>query len=51
MQGITDAETENRHHLHSFMDSSGFSAYGNERWRYALKAEPYPDTYVDFPVT
>ena len=50
-QGITDTETENRHHLRSLMDSCGFSAYDNEWWHYALKSEPYPDTYFDFPVT
>ncbi|MEV6510772.1 D-Ala-D-Ala dipeptidase VanX [Streptomyces sp. NPDC051642] len=50
-QGITYAETENRHHLRSLMDSCGFSAYGNEWWHYVLKSEPHPDTYFDFPIT
>ncbi|WP_327401093.1 D-Ala-D-Ala dipeptidase VanX [Streptomyces sp. NBC_01288] len=50
-KGITYAETENRHRLRSLMDSCGFSAYDNEWWHYALKSEPHPDTYFDFPIT
>ncbi|MFD4558853.1 D-Ala-D-Ala dipeptidase VanX [Streptomyces sp. NPDC058469] len=50
-KGITYAETENRHHLRSLMDSCGFSAYDNEWWHYVLKSEPHPDTYFDFPIT
>ncbi|WP_407078190.1 hypothetical protein [Streptomyces sp. NPDC001642] len=33
------------------MDSCGVDAYDNEWRRHARKAEPYPDTYADFPVT
>jgi zinc D-Ala-D-Ala dipeptidase len=29
----------------------GFSSYECEWWHYTLKAEPYPDTYFDFPIT
>ena len=31
------------------MEASGFSSYDCEWWHYALKDEPYPDTYFDFP--
>ena len=33
------------------MESGGFAAYEREWWHYALKHEPYPDTYFDFPIT
>ncbi|WP_432847855.1 D-Ala-D-Ala dipeptidase VanX [Amycolatopsis sp. CA-161197] len=49
--GITDAETGNRQHLRAIMESCGFASYECEWWHYTLKAEPFPDTYFDFPVT
>ncbi|HEY2057111.1 D-Ala-D-Ala dipeptidase VanX [Amycolatopsis sp. NBC_01480] len=49
--GIGAAETGNRHHLRSIMESCGFAAYENEWWHYTLEDEPYPDTYFDFPIT
>jgi D-alanyl-D-alanine dipeptidase len=49
--GIGAAETGNRHHLRSIMESCGFTAYENEWWHYTLEDEPYPDTYFDFPIT
>lgn len=49
-EGITRAETENRQHLCSIMESSGFNLYDREWWHYSLKNEPYPDTYFDFPI-
>ena len=33
------------------MEHSGFERYECEWWHYTLKAEPYPDTYFDFPIT
>ncbi|MBK3566755.1 D-Ala-D-Ala dipeptidase VanX [Streptomyces sp. MBT62] len=50
-RAITHIETANRRHLHSIMDTAGFSSYACEWWHYTLKSEPYPDTYFDFPVT
>ena len=32
------------------MEASGFEPYDCEWWHYALRDEPYPDTYFDFPI-
>ncbi len=50
-RGISPAEARNRHHLRAVMEASGFSSYECEWWHYALRDEPYPDTYFDFPIT
>lgn len=49
--GITPAEARNRHDLRAIMEHCGFDAYECEWWHYTLKAEPYPNTYFDFPIT
>ncbi|MBC3987515.1 D-Ala-D-Ala dipeptidase VanX [Streptomyces sp. AC563] len=49
--GITQAEAKHREHLRSIMEACGFAAYACEWWHYTLTAEPYPDTYFDFPIT
>ena len=46
--GIAPVEARNRHHLRSVMTTSGFRPYDHEWWHYALRDEPYPDTYFDF---
>jgi D-alanyl-D-alanine dipeptidase len=33
------------------MEGCGFSSYDCEWWHYTLKAEPYPNTYFDFPIS
>ncbi|WP_181776785.1 D-Ala-D-Ala dipeptidase VanX [Amycolatopsis pittospori] len=48
--GVTQAEAKNRLDLCSIMESCGFRSYACEWWHYALKDEPYPDTYFDFPI-
>ena len=48
--GITEVEAANRRHLRSIMTACGFGSYACEWWHYALKDEPYPDTYFDFPI-
>lgn len=48
--GVSEAAARNRSHLCSVMESCGFSRYDNEWWHYSLIAEPYPDTYFDFPI-
>jgi D-alanyl-D-alanine dipeptidase len=48
--GIAHAESANRRHLRSIMESCGFRAYACEWWHYTLNDEPYPDTYFDFPI-
>jgi zinc D-Ala-D-Ala dipeptidase len=49
--GITQVEARNRQYLRSVMEACGFNSYECEWWHYTLKAEPYPDTYFDVPIT
>ena len=49
-RGITPIETRNRRCLRSLMEACGFRSYEYEWWHYTLEAEPYPDTYFDFPI-
>lgn len=49
-QGVSGVEAQNRGILCSIMERSGFQRYECEWWHYALKDEPYPDTYFDFPI-
>jgi zinc D-Ala-D-Ala dipeptidase len=49
-RGVTGIEAQNRRTLCSIMERSGFQRYDYEWWHYALKDEPYPDTYFDFPI-
>ena len=48
--GITLAQAANRRYLCTIMEASGFNAYPCEWWHYTLQAEPYPETYFDFPI-
>jgi D-alanyl-D-alanine dipeptidase len=48
--GVSDVEAENRRMLCSIMERSGFERYDCEWWHYALRDEPFPDTYFDFPI-
>jgi D-alanyl-D-alanine dipeptidase len=50
-EGIAQVDAQNRQCLRSIMEACGFSSYECEWWHYALKDEPYPDTYFDFPIT
>lgn len=49
-QGVSGAGARNRRTLLEIMEASGFEAYESEWWHYALRDEPYPDTYFDFPI-
>ncbi|MBP1748207.1 MAG: vanX [Deltaproteobacteria bacterium] len=40
----------NRLLLKSLMEKHGFVNYDLEWWHFTLKAEPFPDTYFDFPI-
>lgn len=40
----------NRLLLRSLMEKHGFVNYDLEWWHFTLKAEPFPDTYFDFPI-
>jgi D-alanyl-D-alanine dipeptidase len=50
-RGVSDDEARNRRSLGSIMERSGFQRYEYEWWHYALRDEPYPDTYFDFPIS
>ncbi|GAA2710585.1 M15 family metallopeptidase [Micromonospora olivasterospora] len=47
---VTGAARGNRELLKRLMTAGGFSNYPREWWHYRYDAEPYPDTYFDFPV-
>ena len=49
--GVSGIAAENRRSLCSIMEHSGFDRYECEWWHYALRDEPYPDTYFDFPIS
>ena len=50
-KGITDEQYENRMLLQHVMVRNGFVPIDCEWWHFALKNEPYPDTYFEFPVS
>jgi D-alanyl-D-alanine dipeptidase len=50
-RGLPGIEAQNRQSLRSIMERSGFEPYDCEWWHYALRDEPYPDTYFDFPIS
>jgi D-alanyl-D-alanine dipeptidase len=50
-RGVSGIEAHNRRSLCSIMEHSGFDRYDCEWWHYALRDEPYPDTYFDFPIS
>lgn len=47
---ITAEQKRNREILRLTMRKHGFRSYSEEWWHYTYDAEPYPDTYFDFPV-
>ena len=50
-RGITDEQYQNRMILRDAMMNHGFEPIDCEWWHFTLKDEPYPQTYVDFPVS
>ena len=50
-KGITEEQYENRMILRNAMIRGGFEPIFCEWWHFALKDEPYPDTYFEFPVS
>lgn len=48
---VSALEVGNRWTLCGVMERSGFRRYECEWWHYALRDEPYPDTYFDFPIS
>ena len=49
-RGVSAVEARNRRTPVLVMEHSGFERYECEWWHYALRDEPYPDTYFDFPI-
>lgn len=49
-QQVTAEQKQNREILRLVMRKYGFRSYSEEWWHYTYDAEPYPDTYFDFPV-
>jgi D-alanyl-D-alanine dipeptidase len=49
-RGLSRVEVENRRRLCTVMEESGFHRYDCEWWHYALRDEPFPDTYFDFAI-
>ncbi|MBR4131430.1 MAG: M15 family metallopeptidase [Oscillospiraceae bacterium] len=50
-RGITDEQYANRMTLRRVMLRNGFAPIDCEWWHFALKNEPYPNTYFAFPVS
>jgi len=48
---VTPEQYENRMLLQRAMVRNGFQPLECEWWHFALKKEPYPDTYFEFPVS
>jgi len=49
-RSVSPSAQANRQMLAVAMQRRGFRAYEKEWWHYTLRAEPYPDSYFDFPV-
>ena len=47
---VSAAQQANRELLRGTMRGCGFYNNPSEWWHYTLRAEPYPETYFDFPV-
>ncbi|MGI6575349.1 MAG: M15 family metallopeptidase [bacterium] len=47
---ISHRQRQNRKLLKEAMVRHGFKPFPEEWWHYTMAAEPYPDTYFDFPV-
>jgi zinc D-Ala-D-Ala dipeptidase len=48
--GISAQQHANRMLLAAAMRRRGFRGYDKEWWHFTLRAEPFPETYFDFPV-
>ena len=48
---VTDEQYENRMFLQDAMTRNGFAPIDCEWWHFALRDEPCPDTYFEFPVS
>ena len=50
-RSVTEEQYNNRMLLQHVMARNGFVPIDCEWWHFALKNEPYPDTYFNFPVS
>ena len=50
-RGVTQEQYDNRMLLQRVMVRNGFAPIDCEWWHFALKNEPYPETYFNFPVS
>jgi len=50
-KGVTEEQYYNRMFLQAAMVRNGFEPLDCEWWHFALKNEPYPNVYFDFPVS
>ena len=50
-RGITEEQYRNRMTLRNAMLRNGFLPIDCEWWHFTLENEPYPDTYLEFPVS
>ena len=50
-RAVTDEQRENRLFLQAAMVRNGFAPIDCEWWHFALRDEPYPDVYFEFPVS
>ena len=50
-RAVTDEQYENRMFLQGAMVRNGFVPIDCEWWHFALKDEPYPNVYFEFPVS
>jgi len=50
-RGVTEEQYNNRMLLQRVMVRNGFAPIDCEWWHFALRDEPYPDTYFEFPVS
>ena len=49
-KSVSSEAQANRKLLADAMRRHGFAAYSKEWWHFTLRAEPFPNTYFDFPV-
>lgn len=49
-KGLTREQIYNRSLLRTIMETHGFRSYNKEWWHFTLNAEPFPNTYFDFPI-
>ncbi len=49
-ESVTAEQRMNRLKLRAIMEKHGFAPSAKEWWHFSLRAEPFPETYFDFPI-